>query len=114
MSSSTGLERAAVTQVGQERRSAHERVIVEGGTGRRRRPFHRLAQRGSVQQRPREGGREGGQRQKTDVVLGVSIHQQHGVSPSGVFAVVVCLVATVWPAMYAARLRPAEAFREQQ
>jgi ABC-type lipoprotein release transport system permease subunit len=26
----------------------------------------------------------------------------------------VCLVATVWPALYAARLRPAEAFREQQ
>lgn len=33
---------------------------------------------------------------------------------TGVFAVLVCLVATVWPAMYAARLRPAEAFREQQ
>jgi lipoprotein-releasing system permease protein len=32
----------------------------------------------------------------------------------GVFANLVCLVATVWPAMYAARLRPAEAFREQQ
>jgi lipoprotein-releasing system permease protein len=32
----------------------------------------------------------------------------------GVFAIVVCLVATVWPALYAARLRPAEAFREQQ
>lgn len=32
----------------------------------------------------------------------------------GVFAVIVCLAATVWPAMYAARLRPAEAFREQQ
>ena len=32
----------------------------------------------------------------------------------GVFAVLVCLIATVWPAMYAARLRPAEAFREQQ
>jgi lipoprotein-releasing system permease protein len=32
----------------------------------------------------------------------------------GVFAILVCLVATVWPAMYAARLRPAEAFREQQ
>lgn len=32
----------------------------------------------------------------------------------GVFAIAVCLVATVWPAMYAARLRPAEAFREQQ
>ncbi|MEB2311860.1 MAG: FtsX-like permease family protein [Sorangiineae bacterium] len=32
----------------------------------------------------------------------------------GVFAIVVCLIATVWPAMYAARLRPAEAFRSQQ
>lgn len=32
---------------------------------------------------------------------------------TGVFAVLVCLVATVWPALYAARLRPAEAFREQ-
>lgn len=32
----------------------------------------------------------------------------------GVFAIVVCLIATVWPALYAARLRPAEAFREQQ
>jgi lipoprotein-releasing system permease protein len=32
----------------------------------------------------------------------------------GVFAVLVCLAATVWPALYAARLRPAEAFREQQ
>lgn len=32
----------------------------------------------------------------------------------GVFAIAVCLVATVWPALYAARLRPAEAFREQQ
>lgn len=31
----------------------------------------------------------------------------------GVFAVIVCLIATVWPAMHAARLRPAEAFREQ-
>lgn len=31
----------------------------------------------------------------------------------GVFAVVTCLVATVWPALHAARLRPAEAFREQ-
>ena len=31
----------------------------------------------------------------------------------GVFAVVVCLLATVWPALYASRLRPAEAFREQ-
>lgn len=32
----------------------------------------------------------------------------------GIFAVLVCLAATVWPAMYAARLRPAEAFRENQ
>lgn len=31
----------------------------------------------------------------------------------GVFAVLVCLGATWWPALYAARLRPAEAFREQ-
>ncbi len=31
----------------------------------------------------------------------------------GIFAVVVCLLATAWPAMHAARLRPAEAFREQ-
>lgn len=31
----------------------------------------------------------------------------------GVFALVVCLVATVWPALYASRLRPAEAFRSQ-
>lgn len=31
----------------------------------------------------------------------------------GVFAVVVCLLATAWPALHAARLRPAEAFREQ-
>lgn len=31
----------------------------------------------------------------------------------GVFSMVVCLVATVWPAMYAARLRSADAFREQ-
>lgn len=31
----------------------------------------------------------------------------------GAFAVVTCLVATVWPALHAARLRPAEAFREQ-
>jgi lipoprotein-releasing system permease protein len=32
----------------------------------------------------------------------------------GVFAIAVCLMATVWPALYASRLRPAEAFREQQ
>jgi lipoprotein-releasing system permease protein len=32
----------------------------------------------------------------------------------GVFAILVCLVATVWPAQYAARLRPAEAFRENR
>jgi len=31
----------------------------------------------------------------------------------GVFALLVCLVATVWPARYAAHLRPADAFREQ-
>ncbi len=31
----------------------------------------------------------------------------------GLFAVVVCLLATVWPALHAARLRPAEAFRDQ-
>lgn len=31
----------------------------------------------------------------------------------GVFALLVCLVATVWPARYAAQLRPADAFREQ-
>jgi lipoprotein-releasing system permease protein len=32
----------------------------------------------------------------------------------GVFAVLVCLFATFWPAQYAARLRPAEAFRENR
>jgi lipoprotein-releasing system permease protein len=32
---------------------------------------------------------------------------------TGFFAVLVCLGATVWPALHAARLRPAEAFREQ-
>ncbi len=32
----------------------------------------------------------------------------------GVFALAVCLAATVWPALYAARLRPAEAFRSQE
>jgi lipoprotein-releasing system permease protein len=32
----------------------------------------------------------------------------------GVFAVIVCLFATVWPAQYAARLRPAEAFRDNR
>jgi lipoprotein-releasing system permease protein len=31
----------------------------------------------------------------------------------GVFALLVCLTATVWPAVYASRLRPAEAFRSQ-
>jgi lipoprotein-releasing system permease protein len=31
----------------------------------------------------------------------------------GVFAILVCLGATVWPAIYASRLRPAEAFRSQ-
>ncbi|HEX2882489.1 MAG TPA: FtsX-like permease family protein, partial [Polyangiaceae bacterium] len=32
---------------------------------------------------------------------------------TGLFAVLVCLLATVWPAQHAARLRPADAFREQ-
>ena len=32
---------------------------------------------------------------------------------TGLFAIFVCLAATVWPALYASRLRPAEAFREQ-
>lgn len=32
---------------------------------------------------------------------------------TGAFAVLICLVATVAPALYAARLRPAEGFREQ-
>jgi lipoprotein-releasing system permease protein len=32
---------------------------------------------------------------------------------TGVFAVIVCLLACMWPALHAARLRPAEAFREQ-
>jgi lipoprotein-releasing system permease protein len=31
----------------------------------------------------------------------------------GVFAILVCLLATVWPAAYASRLLPAEAFRDQ-
>jgi len=44
--------------------------------------------------------------------LPVSMHASDFVL-TGVFAVVICLVATVWPAMYASRLRPAEAFREQ-
>jgi lipoprotein-releasing system permease protein len=44
--------------------------------------------------------------------LPVSIHPIE-FALTGVFAVLVCLVATVWPAMYASRLRPAEAFREQ-
>ncbi|MGC4091923.1 MAG: ABC transporter permease [Polyangiaceae bacterium] len=30
----------------------------------------------------------------------------------GVFAILVCVLATVWPALHASRLRPAEAFRE--
>ncbi|MFZ5897187.1 MAG: ABC transporter permease [Myxococcota bacterium] len=30
----------------------------------------------------------------------------------GVFAILVCVLATVWPAVHASRLRPAEAFRE--
>ncbi|NRA34263.1 MAG: ABC transporter permease [Polyangiaceae bacterium] len=32
---------------------------------------------------------------------------------TGAFAVLVCVVATAWPAMHAARLRPAEAFRSE-
>lgn len=32
---------------------------------------------------------------------------------TGAFAILVCVSATIWPALYAARLRPAEAFREQ-
>jgi lipoprotein-releasing system permease protein len=32
---------------------------------------------------------------------------------AGVFAILVCLLATVWPAFHASRLRPAEAFRDQ-
>jgi lipoprotein-releasing system permease protein len=31
---------------------------------------------------------------------------------TGVFAVLACLMATIWPALHAARLRPAEAFRD--
>jgi len=31
---------------------------------------------------------------------------------TGVFAIFACLFATIWPALHAARLRPAEAFRE--
>lgn len=31
---------------------------------------------------------------------------------TGAFAVAACLIATVWPALYASRLRPAEAFRD--
>jgi lipoprotein-releasing system permease protein len=44
--------------------------------------------------------------------LPVAVHASDFVM-TGIFAVVICLVATVWPAMYASRLRPAEAFREQ-
>lgn len=32
---------------------------------------------------------------------------------AGVFSLVVCLAGSLWPALHAARLRPAEAFREQ-
>jgi lipoprotein-releasing system permease protein len=32
----------------------------------------------------------------------------------GVFSVVVCLIATIWPALHAAYLRPAEAFRDNR
>jgi lipoprotein-releasing system permease protein len=31
----------------------------------------------------------------------------------GAFAILVCLLATVWPALHASRLRPADAFRDQ-
>jgi lipoprotein-releasing system permease protein len=31
---------------------------------------------------------------------------------TGAFAVGACLLATVWPALHAARLRPADAFRD--
>jgi lipoprotein-releasing system permease protein len=31
---------------------------------------------------------------------------------TGGFALLVCLLATIWPALYAARLRPLDAFRE--
>ena len=44
--------------------------------------------------------------------LPVEIHPLQFVL-TGAFAVLVCLLATVWPAMYASRLRPADAFREQ-
>jgi lipoprotein-releasing system permease protein len=44
--------------------------------------------------------------------LPVSMHVSDFVM-TGIFAIVICLVATVWPALYASRLRPAEAFREQ-
>ena len=30
-----------------------------------------------------------------------------------IFAVLVCVLATAWPALHAARLRPADAFRDQ-
>jgi lipoprotein-releasing system permease protein len=32
---------------------------------------------------------------------------------TGLIAVVICLVATIVPSLYAARLRPAEGFRDQ-
>ncbi len=32
---------------------------------------------------------------------------------AGIFSIVVCLTGSLWPAIHAARLRPAEAFREQ-
>ena len=31
---------------------------------------------------------------------------------TGTFAIAACMLATLWPALHAARLRPAEAFRE--
>jgi ABC-type lipoprotein release transport system permease subunit len=36
----------------------------------------------------------------------------HEFALTGTFAVLACLMATIWPALHAARLRPAEAFRE--
>ena len=44
--------------------------------------------------------------------LPVAIHPMEFLL-TGVFAVVICLGTTVWPAMYVSRLRPTEAFREQ-
>jgi lipoprotein-releasing system permease protein len=32
----------------------------------------------------------------------------------GAFSILVCLIATIWPALHAAFLRPAEAFRDNR